>query len=111
MTASPGFAAASILVMAGVTLLTRLLPFLVFGRGGRPPKAVVYLGKVLPPAIIAMLVVYCLRNVNLFAGSHGLPELLCAAVVVVLQIWKRNTLLSICGGTALYMVLVQWVFV
>ena len=110
MTASPGFAAASILVMAGVTFLTRLLPFLIFGRGGRPPKVVVYLGKVLPPAIIAMLVVYCLRNVDLFAGSHGLPELLCAAVVAVLQIWKRNTLLSICGGTALYMVLVQFVF-
>lgn len=110
MTASPAFAAASILVMAGVTLLTRLIPFLVFGRGGRPPKTVVYLGRVLPPAIIAMLVVYCLRNVNFFSGSHGLPELLCVAVVAILQVWKKNTLLSICGGTLLYMLLIQLVF-
>lgn len=110
MTASPAFAATSILIMAGVTLLTRLIPFLFFGRGGRPPKTIVYLGQVLPPAIIAMLVVYCLRNVNLFSGSHGLPELLCVAVVAVLQIWKGNILLSICGGTALYMLLVQLVF-
>ncbi|MCI8360653.1 MAG: branched-chain amino acid transporter AzlD [Clostridiales bacterium] len=110
MTASPAFAAASILVMAGVTFLTRLIPFLVFGRGGRPPKTVVYLGQALPPAIIAMLVVYCLRNVDLFAGSHGLPELLCAAVVAVLQMWKGKALLSVCGGTLLYMFLVQFVF-
>ena len=110
MSASPAFAAASILVMAGVTFLTRLIPFLIFGRGGRPPKAVVYLGQVLPPAVIALLVVYCLRNISLFAGSHGLPELLCVAVVAILQLWKGNTLLSIGCGTVLYMVLVQAVF-
>lgn len=110
LTATPGFAAASILVMAGVTFLTRLVPFLIFGRKGRPPEAVVYLGRVLPPAIIAILVIYCLRNVDLFAGSHGLPELLCVAVVAILQLWKGNTLLSICGGTLLYMLLVQLVF-
>lgn len=63
-----------------------------------------------PPAIIAILVIYCLRNVDLFAGSHGLPELLCVAVVAILQLWKGNTLLSICGGTLLYMLLVQLVF-
>ena len=107
---TPAMAAAAIAVMALVTFLTRALPFLLFDRGEQPPGLILYLGRVLPPAIIAMLVVYCLRNVDLFAGSHGLPELLCAAVVAVLQIWKRNTLLSICGGTALYMVLVQFVF-
>ena len=111
MTLTPLQAAASILVMAGVTFLTRLLPFLLFGRGGRPPRVVVYLGGVLPPAVIAMLIVYCLRNIDLFSGTHGLPELLCVAVVAILHLWKGNNLLSIFGGTILYMVLVQSVFV
>lgn len=111
MALTPFQAVISILVMAGVTFLTRLLPFLLFGRGGQPPRVVVYLGSVLPPAVIAMLIVYCLRNIDLFAGTHGLPELLCAAVVAVLHLWKGNNLLSIFGGTLLYMVLVQCVFV
>lgn len=111
MALTPLQAAISILVMAGVTFLTRLLPFLLFGRGGRPPRVVVYLGSVLPPAVIAMLIIYCLRNIDLFSGTHGLPELLCAAVVAVLHLWKGNNLLSIFGGTLLYMVLVQCVFV
>lgn len=110
-TLTPAQAVAAILVMAGVTYLTRLLPFLLFGRGGQPPRVVVYLGGVLPPAVIAMLIIYCLRHVDLFAGTHGLPELLCVAVVAVLHAWKGNNLLSIFGGTILYMVLVQCVFV
>lgn len=104
-------AVASILVMAGVTFLTRLAPFALFGRGGKPPRVVTYLGQVLPPAVIAMLIIYCIRNIDLFSGSHGLPELLCVAVVAILHVWKGNNLLSIFGGTILYMVLVQAVFV
>ena len=103
-------AVASILVMAGVTFLTRVIPFVLFGRGGQAPRVVAYLGQVLPPAVIAMLIVYCLRNIDLFSGSHGLPELLCVAVVAILHVWKGNNLLSIFGGTILYMVLVQAVF-
>ena len=102
---------ASIAVMAGVTFLTRLLPFLLFDRGGHPPKIVLYLGRVLPPAIIMMLIVYCLRNVSFTGGSHGIPELLCVAVAAGLHWWKGNNLLSIFSATVLYMVLVQFVFV
>ena len=100
-----------ILVMAVVTLLTRALPFFLFDRGGEPPKGICYLGNVLPPAMMALLVVYCLRNVDLTAGSHGLPELMGVAAAAGLHLWKGNTLLSIFGATALYMVLVQAVFV
>lgn len=96
-------------VVAGVTALIRFLPFVVFG-GGRPtPRFIVYLAGVLPCAIMAMLVVYCLRGVDL--PTHGLPELIAAAAVVGLHLWKKNTLLSIAAGTTLYMVLVQVVFV
>ena len=98
-------------IVAAVTMFIRFLPFVVFG-GGRPtPKFVVYLAGVLPSAIMAMLVVYCLRGVDLLGPTHGLPELLAGAAVVGLHLWKKNTLLSIAVGTALYMVLVQVVFV
>lgn len=107
---TPLQAAAAIAVMAIVTFLTRALPFLLFGRKGNPPRVVLYLGRYLPAAVIAMLIVYCLRNVELFSGSHGLPEFLCVAVVAILHVWKGNNLLSIFGGTILYMVLVQAVF-
>lgn len=100
-----------ILVATAVTFGTRLLPFLIFSgrKGTQPPQWVTYLGKVLPPAVIALLVVYCLRNIDLFSGNHGLPELLCVAVCALLHLWKRNELLSIFGSTILYMVLVQFV--
>ena len=92
------------------TLLTRSLPFAVF-RADRPtPKFVQYLGRVLPGAIFAMLVVYCLRNVSLGSGSHGLPELIAIGVTVGLHLWKRQMLVSIAGGTVCYMLLVQLVF-
>lgn len=92
------------------TMLTRFLPFLLFPAGKPTPKAVHYLGSVLPGAVFGLLVVYCLKNVSLFTGSHGLPELISIALVVLLHLWKRQMLLSIVGGTACYMLLVQFVF-
>jgi branched-subunit amino acid transport protein AzlD len=104
------YAAAAIAVMAGVTFLTRALPFLLFGRGGKPPKTVMYLGSVLPPAIIMMLIIYCLRCVSFASGSRGIPELICVAAAAGLHWWKGNNLISIFAATALYMFLVQTVF-
>ena len=98
-------------VVAAVTMLIRFLPFLVFGGGRKTPGFITYLAGVLPCAIMAMLVVYCLRGTDLAGPTHGLPELISAAAVVVLHLWKKNTLLSIAAGTALYMALVQVVFV
>ena len=101
---------ALVAMVAAVTMLIRFLPFLVFGCGRPTPRFITYLAGVLPCAIMAMLVVYCLRGVDLLGPTHGLPELI-AAAVVGLHCWKKNTLLSIAAGTALYMVLVQVVFV
>ena len=98
-------------VVAGVTALIRFLPFIVFG-GGRPtPKFVVYLAGVLPCAIMAMLVVYCLRGVDLFSAPHGLPELIGIFITAGLHLWKRNILLSIAAGTITNMLLIRYVFV
>ena len=107
---STGAAIAAIAVMAIVTFLTRALPFLLFDRGESPPKIVLYLGRVLPPAIIAMLIIYCLRGVSFATPGGWVPQLLCVAEVAGLHLWKHNNLLSIFGGTVLYMVLVQAVF-
>ncbi len=100
----------TIALIAAATMLTRFLPFLVFPAGKPTPRYVRYLGKVLPAAVFGMLVVYCLRNVNVLGGSHGIPEMISIAVVVALHLWKRQMLLSIGGGTVCYMVLVQTVF-
>ena len=97
-----------ILVMAGVTALLRFLPFLVFRR--HTPPYIAYLGKVLPPALIGMLVIYCFKDVSFAAAPFGLPELIAAICVVALHVWKRNSLVSILGGTGIYMLLVQLVF-
>lgn len=91
------------------TVLTRFLPFLLFPAGKPTPKYIQYLGKALPPAIFGLLVVYCLKNVDIFTGSHGVPEFLSIGVVVALHMWKRQMLLSIAGGTLCYMWLVQFV--
>ena len=105
-----GHSAALVAVMAAVTILLRFLPFLIF-RADRPiPPYVVYLGHVLPPAIIGMLVVYCLKDTVITAAPYGLPELIAALSVVGLQIWRRNSLVSILSGTVIYMLLVQRVF-
>lgn len=105
------YPAAVIAVMTAVTFLTRALPFLLFDRGQEPPRVILYLGRVLPPAVMAMLVVYCLRGMDFSAAPGWLPQVIGVGAVVFLHKWKHNTLLSIFGGTILYMVLVQAVFV
>ncbi|RBP30141.1 MULTISPECIES: branched-chain amino acid transporter permease [Bacillus] len=92
------------------TMLTRFLPFLVFPSDRPTPQYVQYLGRVLPSAVIGLLVIYCFKDVNLFTGSHGIPELIAVALVMILHLWKRQMLLSIAGGTIIYMVLVQFLF-
>lgn len=91
------------------TVLTRFLPFLLFPAGKPTPRYIQYLGKALPAAVFGLLVIYCLKNVNIFAGSRGIPELLAVVLVAALHIWKRQMLLSIAGGTLFYMLLVQFV--
>ena len=92
------------------TVLTRFLPFLVFPAGKPTPKYIQYLGRVLPSAVFGLLVIYCLKNVSIFQGSHGLPELISIGIVIGLHLWKKQMLLSIAGGTICYMLLVQLVF-
>lgn len=99
-----------IVVMTLVTMLTRFLPFLIFNEHRKTPELILYLGKVLPCAIMGMLVVYCLKDVSVLSAPYGLPELLGIAAVAVLHLWKRNSLLSIGVGTVFYMLLVQLVF-
>lgn len=91
------------------TMATRFLPFLVFPKGKTPPKFVQYLGKVLPCAAIGLLVVYCFKDAA-SSGTYGIPEILSVLLIIILHKWKKSTLLSIGGGTALYMLLVQTVF-
>ncbi len=100
----------TIAILALGTMATRFLPFLIFRDNKPTPKYIQYLGKALPAAIFGMLVVYCLKSVNVLAYSYGLPELIAIALTVALHLWKRQTLLSIAGGTVCYMLLVQLVF-
>lgn len=109
-TLTTGQAIASIAVMAVVTFLTRALPFLLFDHGDHPPKIILYLGRVLPPAIIAMLIIYCLKGVSFASPAGWVPSLAAGVAAVLLHLWKGNDLISIFGATVLYMVLVQGVF-
>lgn len=111
MPVSVGRSIVIVLVVAGTIFLTRLIPFLFFPKGKEIPPVVQYLGKVLPPAVIGMLVIYCLKGVSFASVANWVPELIAVAVVIVLHLWKRNNLLSIGAGTVLYMFLVQAVFV
>jgi branched-subunit amino acid transport protein AzlD len=95
-------------VMALGTMLTRFLPFFIFHK--HTPPYIIYLGRVLPPAIIGMLVIYCLKDISFAAFPFGLPELIAVVCVAALHVWKRNSLVSILGGTAIYMLLVQLLF-
>lgn len=105
---SPGHSAVLVAVMSAGTILLRFLPFLLFRK--RVPSYVLYLGRVLPPAMIGLLVIYCLRNTVILTAPFGIPELIGVLAVLGLQIWKHNSLLSILAGTGIYMLLVQTVF-
>lgn len=105
--------ASSLIMIAAIaiaTFATRAASFLVFPKGKEIPPKVVFIGKVLPPAIIGMLVVYCLRSTSVLAYPYGIPELIAGLTVVILHLWKRNIFLSIGAGTILYMILVQMIF-
>ncbi len=103
--------AITIAVCTLATVLTRFLPFAIFSsKNQQPPEVVKYLGRVLPAAIFGMLIVYCLKGVTPFSGSHGLPEAIAIAVTVALHKWRHQTLVSIAGGTVCYVLLVQLVF-
>lgn len=104
------YAVSLIAVAAAVTALLRFLPFLILGGKRKTPPVVAHLGKVLPFAIMGMLVVYCLKGVRLSVFPFGIPEAIGCTAVALLHIWKRNTLLSIGAGTVCYMLLVQFVF-
>lgn len=93
-----------------VTLALRAAPFLILGGERKTPEFISYLGRVLPSAVMGMLVIYCLRNVSFAAVSNWLPQLLCCGVVVLVHVFKRSTLLSIVCGTVCYMILVQHIF-
>ena len=110
MTLTPMQTLAIILAVAAGTQLTRWLPFWLFPENRKPPAAVTYQGRVLPPAMMGLLVVYCLKGVTWLEAPHGAPEVIAVAVVTALHCWKRNVLLSIAGGTAVYMLLVQQIF-
>lgn len=99
----------TIIVVVAGTMLTRFLPFIIFPEGKKPPAYISYLGTVLPYAVIGLLVVYCLKDT--FAGKYFvIPEMIAVSSIVVLHKWRKNTLLSIGGGTVLYMFLVQVCF-
>lgn len=100
----------TIALCALATMLTRFLPFIIFPAEKQAPEFIQYLGRVLPGAIFGMLVVYCLKNVSILEGTHGLPELIAVLAVIILHVLKRQMLLSIACGTMVYMLLVQLVF-
>ena len=97
-------------VVAVVTIALRFLPFFIFGGKRKTPEIILYLGKVLPYAIMGMLVIYCLRSITTGSIGAGAAQIIACTAVAVLHLWKRNTLISIIGGTVIYMVLVQMVF-
>ncbi|MNW32120.1 Branched-chain amino acid transport protein (AzlD) [compost metagenome] len=92
------------------TMLTRFIPFILFPSGRPTPRYVQYLGTMLPSAALGLLVVYSIKDISFLAGSHGLPELIAIAAIVLLHKWRGNMLISIAGGTLLYMFMVQFIF-
>lgn len=100
-----------ILIISAITFALRAAPFVLFRRTGETPKVITYLGNTLPPAVMGMLIIYCLRNTSVLNAPFGIPELIAVVTVAALHLWRKNNLLSILGGTALYMVLIQTVFV
>ena len=102
---------AIIVVVVTCTAFIRAIPFLIFGGKREVPEFIHYLGNFLPAAIMATLVVYCLRNIHLLQGNHGLPELIATGLVVLLHAWKKNILLTVALSTICYMIMIQAVFV
>lgn len=100
----------TILMAALGTMLTRYLPFVLFPESKEPPRFITYLGTVLPYAMTGLLVVYSLKGVHPLTGSHGIPEAIAIIAIITLHLWKKNMLLSIAGGTAVYMLLIQLAF-
>lgn len=96
-----------VILVALSSVITRFLPFIIFRKSNKSNSFITYLGKVLPYAAIGMLVVYCLKNVNITVSSYGIPEAIAILCIVVLHYWKENTLLSIGAGTAIYMILIR----
>lgn len=101
----------TVLICVIATMLTRFLPFLIFREGKEIPQYIKYLGNALPAALFAFLVVYCLKDVNVLTGTHGIPEAISIAAVVLVHLKWKKMFLSIAAGTVLYMVLIQFVFV
>lgn len=102
------YALIQVVVMCVITFLIRVLPFIIFGRNKKTPEFIIYLGKVLPMAVMGMLVIYCLKSVSFSVISGWVPAFVSVAFVVVMHIWKRNNLISILGGTVLYMALISF---
>ena len=100
-----------IAIVATITILLRFIPFLVFNGKKESPKVITYLSNVLPFAIMAMLVVYCLKDISVITFPFGLPEIIASVIVILLHLWRKNTLLSISVGTIIYMLLIQIVFI
>ena len=100
----------TISMCALATVTTRFLPFLVFSEKRKTPPYIEYLGKVLPLAVFGMLIIYCLKGVSFFSGNHAIPELIGIAVTALLHLWKKQMLVSIAGGTIVYMLLIRFVF-
>lgn len=100
-----------IAVIAGLTFAARLFPYVIFGRGNRIPDIIIFLGEVLPPAVMVLLIVYCIRNISIFVYPYGIPELSAILLTVVLYLTVKNNLVAMISGTVLYMVLIQVVFV
>ncbi|KAJ50172.1 branched-chain amino acid transport protein [Clostridium tetanomorphum DSM 665] len=92
------------------TVITRFLPFIIFPSNKPTPEYVKYLGKVLPSAVLGMLVIYCLKDVNLLIGNHGIPKLISIVGVVLIHLWKKQMLISIAVGTISYMFMIQLIF-
>ena len=105
MTTEQQFITIGILVLG--TLITRFLPFALFGENRKTPEFVQYIGRYLPSAVFAMLVVYCLKDVSFISGSHALPEIIAIAITVAMHLWQKKMLLSITAGTVSYMLLLH----
>lgn len=111
MTMTVGQSVLIIVAVVMATVMTRVLPFIIFPANKKPPRYIQYLGKVLPSAVIGLLVIYCLKDVSFFSGAYGLPEMLSISCIVAFYLWTKNSLACIFLGTVVYMALVQFVFV